>query len=331
MSERKIDNGLYSDLVSTFNRALPLEYAIRAAYQENPDELLQLSKIEQRIRHYWIDLGASDALIESDSLVDSAWDVIQIGFPLLRRHGRVNSPEIVDLIYQGLTNVREVFGDDVDQLRIPASRYFRICDLLNGNDVSSMLNAVALGLKESKNYEAEDSIKLSKFVRGIREPIHLHPGLDYVVTERREEERPIERFGIVLDTEMEFSLPDLKRQIREFLYQFAIRRGALRSDHTSHELIDEFLWDEWLGKIDKHRVTRLDGFISSLSGLYCWDLVQRYRQEGKKSAVIDAIQSTLAIYPTNVRQVGEDTIKKNYYKTKEMIEKVSFSAVTTKR
>ncbi|MCL4671252.1 hypothetical protein [Burkholderia pseudomallei] len=128
-------------------------------------------------------------------------------------------------------------------------------------------------------------------------------------------------------------MPDLERQIREFLYQFAVRRESLRPsnvvDRISHELIDEFLRDELLGRINKHNVQRRDGFTSLLSGLYCWDVVQRYRQEGKKSAVDEAIVSTLEIYPKNAREVGEDAIRKNYNTARVAIDKVSFGTTAT--
>ncbi len=335
MTERKLDNTLYMQLMSVVNQALPLEYAIRAARQANPCELSQLSGISQRIKQYWIALGASEQEIESESLVDFSWDVIQVGFPLTRRHGRrYPDREFLDLIHRGLAGVRDMFGVEVARLSIPATGYFRICDLLHGNDVLGLLNVVARCLRDAKNYELADEIELSKFVLGVREPIHLRPGRDYVVCQRKEGERTVERFGIVLDTEMEFSMPDLKRQIREFLYQFAVRRESLRRSHivdcTSHELIDEFLRDELFGRIDKFKVKRLDGFISPLSGLYCWDLVQRYRKEGIKAAVDEAVCDTLAIYPKSVRNVGDDAIRKNYNTVRTAINKVSFGAETTR-
>jgi len=334
MTKRTLENTLYIHFQSVINSALPLEYAIRAARQTNLRELKQLSEIEQGIRQYWIELGASNDEIEAEFLVDFAWDVIQVGFPLTRRHGRrYLDQEFLDLINCGLARVREVFGDKVNRLSIPATKYFRICDLLHGNDVLKLLNGVARCLIDARDYDVADDVELKKFMLGIREPIHLHPGLDYVVSERREGERTVERFGIVLDTELEFSMADLIRQVREFLYQFAIRRKSLRPSHLgdriSEELIGEFLRDAMLGQIDKHKVTRLDGFISPLSGLYCWDLVQQNRQGGIKSAVDDAIDETQAIYPKNIRQVGNDTIRKNYNTARVPINKV-FAATLTK-
>ncbi|GJG99147.1 hypothetical protein [Paraburkholderia terrae] len=336
MTKRTLDNTLYIHLKSVINQALPLEYAIRAARQAYPHEMAQLSKIDQKIRQYWIDLGASEAEIDAESLMDFAWDVIQVGFPLTHRHGRrYPDREFLDLIHRGLATVRGLFGAEVAQIRTPPTRYFRICDLLNGNDVLRLLNATARILEDSEDYKAADEIELEKFALGIREPIHIHPGMQYVVDDRHEDGRTVERFGIVLDTEMEFSMQDLERQIREFLYQFAARRESLRPphvvDHISNELIDEFLRDELLGRINKHNVQRRDGFTSLLSGLYCWDLVQQYRQEGKKSAVDEAIVSTLAIYPKNAREVGEDAIRKNYNTARVAIDKVSFDGATANK
>lgn len=334
MTKRTKDNTLFTYLKSVVNEALPLEYAIRAAHLAYPNELAELAKIHQRIRQFWIELGASEAEIDAESLMDFAWDTIQVGFPLSRRHGRAYPDrEFLDLIHRGLASVREKFGADVDDLDIPPTQYFRICDLLNGNDIKPLLHAVAQGLEDADDYEATDEIALKKFVLGIRQPVHLHPGLQYVVTNRGEGENAVERFGIVLDTQMEFSMPELERQIREFLYQFALRRQSLRPvftiDPISDSLINEFLNDEMLGRINKHTLQRHDGFASVLSGLYCWDLAQLYRNEGRKAALENAIVDTLDAYPRSARQVGEDAIKKNYNTARLAIDKVTFGAGPT--
>lgn len=330
MTERKLDNTLFVHLRSVINQVLPLEYALRAAWQANPKELEQLSAVDGEIRQYWLDLGASAKEIDAEDLMDFAWDTLQIGFPLTHRHGRDYPDQtFANIIYRGLVSVRGKFGDAVEALRFPATRYFRIVDLLNGNDILKLLNAVAQCLTDAKPHGSKDQIALSKFILGTREPIRLHPGMEYVMKNRLDGDHEVEQFGIVLDTKIELLLPDLMRQMREFLYQFAARRKALRpafaNDPTSNDLIEAFLRDEMLGHIDKHTVTRLDGFVSPLTGLYCWDLVQKYRRERRKSAIDDAIAATLAIYPKNVREVGEDAIKKNYNTARVTINKVSFT------
>lgn len=336
MTERKLDNTLFVHLRSVVNQALPLEYALRAAMLANPTELDQLSAIGRKIRQYWADLGASAAQIDAEDLMDFAWDTVQVGFPLTHRHGRCcGDQSLLEIIDRGLAGVREKFGSEVDALRIPATGYFRIVDLLNGNDILKLLNAVARCLGDAKAYEAEDTIELKRFVLGIRQPVHLHPGMEYVAKTRPEGAHKVERFGIVLDTKMELALPDLMRQMREFLYQFAVRRESMRpafvEDRTSHDLIEAFLRDEMFGRIDKHAVTRLDGFVGPLTGLYCWDLVQRYRQEKRKSAVDEAIAGTLEIYPKGVREVGEDAIRKNYNTARVTINNVFFGETAQKK
>ncbi|HKR44776.1 MAG TPA: hypothetical protein VJU59_34740 [Paraburkholderia sp.] len=329
MTEPKLDNTLFVHLRSALNQALPLEYALRAARQANPNELEQLSAIGRDIRQYWTDLGASAAQIDAEDLMEFAWDTVQVGFPLTRRHGRrYRDRTFLGIIDRGLAGVREKFGSEVDALRVPATGYFRIVDLLNGNDILKLLNAVVRCLGDAKAYEALDTIELERFVRGIREPVHLHPGMEYVAKTRPDGEREVEQFGVVLDTEMELALPDLMHQIWEFLYQFAVRRESMRpafvEDRTSHDMIEAFLRAEMFGHVNQRTVKRLDGFVGPLAGLYCWDLVQRYREEKRKSAVDEAIAETLAIYPKGVREVGEDSIRSNYNKARVTIKSVLF-------
>lgn len=330
MTERKLDNGLYIHLIYVINCALPLEYAIRATKKANPNEFQRLLEINKEVRQYWIDLGATGTEIDTESLVDFAWDTIQVGFPLTRRHGRVyDNCEFLDMIHRGLSNIRNAFVADFGLLNIPATRYFRVCDLLSGNDVLNVFGLVAQCLHDAKSYNASDEIELQKFVRGIREPIHLHPGMQYVTGEYRVGERSVEGFGLLLNTESAFSMADIKRQIREFLYQYAVRRQSLRSaqvcDQTSEALINEFLKDELHLRDHERKVTRMDGFMSVLSGLYCWDLVHQFVGNETTSGVDTAIKRTLSIYPKSIRAVGHDAIKKNYYEAKRMIDELDFT------
>jgi len=329
MTERKIDNSLYTHLRSVISRAMPLEYGIRAVRLSNPLVLQKLRAVNGRIRQYWIGLGASDDEIDKEDLMDFAWDTLQVGFPLTRRHGRMyGNREFLDLIHEGLAGVRNEFAADVAELAIAATRYFRICDLLSENDILQMLSSVARCLQDAQAYEVHDEIELAKFVRKVREPIHLHPALRYAADGHEENGRTVESFGFLLDTEMEFSIVELKRQIGEFLYQYAVRRQSLRPafspDPTADALIGEFLREDMRVPDGEKPVTRLDGFISILSGLYCWDRYHWYRQH-EKSAMERAIADTQAIYPKQVRSVGYDTIRKNYNTARVAINSVDFS------
>lgn len=328
MTERKLNNSLFVHLKSVINAALPLEYAIRAAQVTNPTELEQLSEIDKQIQQYWLGLGASETEIVSEQLMESAWDMIQVGLPLTRTHGRVYfDQQFSEILHLGFAGVRDQFGPKVAPLQFPITQYFRICDLLNGNDISKLLNASSRCLKDAQGHGLKDDIELKKFVRGVREPIHIHPGMQFVAKEEVREGRHVEHFGIVLDPEIEFSMVDLRRQIGEFLYQYAIRRevchGPITQDRLSRDLIDDFLKDDLFGYTEKHSITRLDGIISVLSGLYCWDLTQQYRREGEKAALEQAIEATLQVYPKSLREVGEDAIKKNYNNARLKIKKLT--------
>jgi hypothetical protein len=332
MTKRKRDNSLFLHLKSVFNKMLPLEYAIRASTEINPTIFNPLLEIDRKIRQYWIALGFNEKEIDIECLMDFAWDTIQIGFPLSRRHGRIyQDRKFISLINQGLANIHENFGIQISELGIPAARYFRACDLINGNDLLPMLNTVIECLNETRAYEATDDIEFTKFVRSIREPIHIHPGIQFVAGEFPNSREPISGFGLLIDTESDLSTKEIKQQIREFLYQFALRkRSSFPSgapDDTSESLINEFLNEEIFGLTDTQQVVRLDAFISILTGLYCWDLVQMYKLEKRKSAINDAITEVLKIYPNGngVHRVSFDTIRKNYYSIKKEIKKMGIT------
>jgi len=328
MTKRKQNNSLFVHLQSVLNAVLPLEYAIRAAFLANPRELGQLSDIGKKIRQCWIDQGWDEIEIDKEFIIDFSWDAIQLGYPLVRRHGRYYPRELYFRIQNGMNCIYEKFSSDVAASLIPATNYFRICDLLGGNDIFRLLNSTAQCLKESRNYDEKDAIDLEKFLLGVRLPIYIHPGCRFVAFDRTHSGRAGKFFAFALDLEVEFSPSSLKRQIREFIYQYAVGRntvcGIENSNDSSDDLINEFLWDDLLGRIDKHSLTRLDGFISPLSGLYCWDLVLQYRVEGRRNAVDEAISETQRIYPRNVRAVTDDAIRKNYNTARTAIERVSF-------
>lgn len=331
MTNKKIDNTLYIHLASVINQALPLEYAIRAARQANPREMEQLAEIGEQIEQYWLALGASEQEIQHDRLVDLVWDVLQVGLPMSRRHDRVFADRVfVELINKGLAGARAAFGEALQPLRLPATDYFRICDLLNGNDIAKLLTVVARRLHESRTHQPQDDIALEKFVHGVREPIRLHPGLEFVTKHRSDSPREVERFGIVLDTEMAFDTADLQRLVREFLYQFAQRRQALRAptavDPTSEKLIQAFLTDDLLGRVTPHKADRMNSLLGPLAGLQCWDLVEQYRQEEKASPVDDAVAAVLAIlHPKDKDLTGHAGMKKNFYTARTAINSLPFS------
>lgn len=256
-----------------------------------------------------------------------------------RRHGFLYSDKaLTALVNSGLRDVGDAFKDVVEPLRILATRYFRIFDLLHGNNISALLEAVTKCLLDAEEVDLKlkqeqdglmkwerESVDISKFVRNIREPIHLSPGVHYITLNLGEGARKIECFGFLLDTEMDLKLNDVYRQVREFLYQFALRREVRRrpygKDKLAHDLTDSFLRDGFLGRIDAHEITRVDGFFGALVGLQCWDLVQRYRREKVKAPT----ESALAHMHEAIQQVGTDAIERYFKTARKNINSLPFS------
>lgn len=333
MTKPKLDNTLYLHLASSVTQALPLEYAIRAVRTNNPIELATLGALDVRIRQYWRDLGASDAQIDEERLMDHAWDILQVGFEMSLRAGHVyKNLTLLNLIKIGLANIEAKFAKELDGLRIPVTKYFRICDLLRGNDIQRMMVSTAQCLHDAKAIQSRfEEVELEKFVLNIRVPLHLHPCVQYVIDEHSRGSAKAPRFGILLDLDPDISVPDLVHQTQLFLYQYALRREALSSvfsrDPVANELINSFLSNALLCKTPQQKATRLDGLIGPLAGLYCWDLARQYEKEDKESPVLQAQLDTLKFYPALVRKVDDEAMRKNYRLTTAAIRNVPFAKV----
>lgn len=365
MTKPKLNNSLYDHLLSAVNQALPLEYAIRAAEQDNPVEMAKLKEINHLIRELWHSLGLTDDEIEWEKLLDLTWDTIQVGFPMTRRHDRVYlERNHLRLIEHGISLAQSNFSEDIESLKIPASQYFRICDLISGNNILGMMRTVANCLANSrvvernidllrkmtlmadnkvppeleniKNSGSElDHVAIEKYLLGIRTPIHIHPAMSYVAKYRHKGNAQIEQFGFVLDTDTDISMPEIHKQIREFLYQFAIRKMAFTGNNaindTSKEIIQAFLMDELLGKISPNKISRMDGLIGPLAGLYCWDLARHYERGQCKSSVETALDQATEDYPKGVRSVDLEAMRKNYRLATNAIRNVPFERPTERK
>jgi hypothetical protein len=313
MTQRKISNSLYDFVKGSISNVLPLEYAIRASEASSPAITEQLRQIDLQIKQTWKALGASELEIDSEQLMDFAWDVLQIGFPLVRRHTKLYDPVLLRIIKQGLNEIKTSFQESFTSLELPASRFFRICDLLNGNDIGKLMTEVSRALTHAQTFIDSDEIDLCYFecVRA-REPIYLCPGVKYV---QGNFESGKENFGLLIDLNEHISVEEFHRQIHEFTYQYALLRASTRAEHDtlSRSLIQSFLERDVQGKHSEYRIERLDGFASQLSGLYCWDIAKRH---GMK--LDGAISETVKVYP---KPIGEDAIRKNYRAAKTAIEK----------
>jgi hypothetical protein len=309
MSQPKLENSLYVRLQGAISNALPLEYAIRASESLSPEGMQRLHDTNQQIKEFWLSRGASDEEIHHHELTDAAWDTLQVGFPLARWNGRIFHPDISQLILEGLSDIRRHVTWEDFKRTVPATHYFRVCDLLNGNDIRHRLMASAVRcLQEARKYEKHDQIELEKFLLPVREPVHLHPGVRYLASDDFFDGKNL---GILLDLKADFSELGLAQQLQGFLYYYALRREALEprfgQSSVVTNLIENLLNSELHAEHSSNRVGRMDGYASVLSGLYCWD--KRHREKLK---LVDAIKVTLKDYPPQLREVSDQAIRKNY-------------------
>lgn len=301
MTKPQHQDGLYEFLQSRVRNTLDLQYAIRASETLSPTQMGSLNGLQSDVRLFWKELGASDEEIDHEALVDFAFDTLQVGFPLARRHDRLFHPEMLEIISRGLASVRGEFAASLPLFEIPAARFFRVCDLLSGGAISIAIDQVMSGRKTARNYGPADEVDAEHFTLRLREPIFLHPAFRYGT--RDEDGRTV--FGFEIDLGAEIDLLDWERQIDEFQYQYASYRAAFRKgrpDPTARELINGYLKRQHRGKHSGFEVTRVDSLIGVLAGLLCWDL---YKKGGlKRHEAITQVASAVSR--------GEDNVKKNY-------------------
>jgi hypothetical protein len=300
MANPKLENVLYSLIQSRVRNALDLEYAIRASELISHDQMRNLKQLEGEIVDFWTKLGASEEEVRQENLLDFAWDTLQVGFTLTRRHGRIFHPDLLQVLNVGLPLIREEFSSKLHLLDIPAARFYRVCDLLSCSDIPQVISAVRDGLKASNKYTKKDEVPLSEFGVKMREPIHLHPSFRYGI--REEGGKTV--FGFEVDLAGKFDIFEWRQQLNEFQYQYSLYRGTIagRHDPITLSLIREMLRGEIDGSQSSADVPGLDSFMPALTGLYCWD---RYKRDGR--TLVSAFDEAIDFYA-----VSTDAMRRNY-------------------
>lgn len=313
MSKPKIDNTLYYHTKSLLNGILPLEYAIRAFKQNDPVNYQYLYEKNEIIKNIWTEAGFNDEEIEWEKLLDLSWDLIQIGTPLYRMHGRVHLDQsYANLIERTSHKVYEECKDFLKGRPIPLIKRYRIVDLLQGNNIEKLITRIIEKKPYLKKYEKEDDIPLENFVFGkFREAITLYPGSKFVQLEPYEEigvKAP--GYALILDINMDYD--DIENAISEFKYQYAKYRESKRfnsNDNVARKILSNFLHNELVDNNSAQEVTRIDGFMSGAVGLYCYDLAIKNRDFSKSKYLKSAIEQTRILYS----EASEESIEK-YYK-----------------
>ncbi|MEZ9282247.1 hypothetical protein AB4082_21675 [Vibrio cyclitrophicus] len=325
MSKPKLENSLYYHTRSLLNGILPLEYTIRA-FKENACEAFgELVSINNEMYEFWLSNGFLTEEIEHERLLDLSWDIIQVGLPLSRLHGRFHHNEqFVKDIKRTAAKLKNKYCCLFLENDYPFTDRYRVADLVSGNDIKDLTLKVIKSSTHIQSYEKEDNIPLSHFPLGkFREAINIYPGSLYQYGDYKIHDKDHFGAGILLDFKME--LEDVDNSIREFIYQYAKLREQLVNDSVSTELISRFLMNELVNSNSSNEVKRLDSILTGLLGLYCYDQVQSNktfpkRTEERTKPLIKAIDKTIELFPNSAQGIGKsESIKKNYQQVKKKI------------
>ncbi len=313
MSKPKIDNTLYYHTKSLLNGILPLEYAIRAFRENDHSSYQYLSEKNEIIKKIWLDAGFTEEEIKWEKLLDLSWDLIQVGVPLFRMHGRIHQDlSFLKLIEETSHKVYAECKDFLKDKSIPLIKRYRIIDLLLGNDIEKLTLKVIEKRPNLDRYEKQDDIPIEKFVFGkFREAIVLYPGAKFMQLDPYEEVGvKIPGYALFLDINMKED--DIENAINEFKYQYAKYREAKKYpkyDSVANKMLSNFLHNDLVDNSLNQEVTRIDGLLSGLLGLYCYDKSIKNKELLIVNYLQNAIEEITKLYPRS----NEESIKK-YYK-----------------
>ena len=317
MSKPKIDNTLYYHTKSLLNGILPFEYAIRAFQENDPINYHYLCEKNEVIKSIWIEAGFNDEEIKWERLLDLSWDLIQVGVPLYRMHGRVHlDSSYLSLIEKTSHKVYEECKDFLKGRSIPLIKRYRVIDLLHGNNIEKLISKIIEKMPYFKKYDKEDEIPLDNFVLGkFREAIILYPGSKLMQLDPYEEIGvKVPGYALFLDINMNYD--DIENAINEFKYQYAKFREAKRlNDKVATQMLTEFLHKELIDNNLSQEVTRIDGLLSGPLGLYCYDLAMENKKIVKSGYLKNAIEKIRILYP----EASEESMTKYYKNVKNKI------------
>jgi hypothetical protein len=323
MTKKTTESQPFFHLLSELNAALPLEYAIRAARQMAPKEFQRLVEIDQRMRAVWREEGYVDELIQHDNLLDNCWDLLQFHYPEDRAPNRVYTRENRDHVWRVRGIIIRQFEPEVGPIDLPFADHFRVCDLLNGNDIPKLIREI-FKKKDGICAPTEGYIPLSTFVLSVRRPIPRHRGSVQKVHLKTEDGSSATHIGLMLDPYM--SLKDIDGALHEFLYHYAIFRRDFRPLHCEDSVTNELImrWGLPTAPPATAELTQANELHTALNGLYCWDRQQHYAQLQSRGSISLAKGDVQALY---IDEDGEDgislsAINTHYQRVKKRIDEL---------
>lgn len=321
MTKPQLDNQPYHHLLEALNAALPLEYAIRAGQELYAKEFERLKGFSATMAEAWSEAGYSEEVIRRDRLVDICWDMLQLGYVEDRNPVRVWTAEDFAYLVQARNKVVALVAPSIGTICLPFADRYRVCDLLNGNNIAGLITEIQRKKSDFYAIKAEDSVPFSKFVLSIRTPIPRYRGAEQQVHIIPPGSSTPTHIGVMLDPNM--SLADVDGALHEFLYHYAMFRKS-NSAAQAYDPVVNTLLQRW-GKLAKPpgnaEVTQANELLVALNGLYCWDRRRQHAAIKERGSTAKAIDDVQALYPENAEPTTE-AISSHYRKVKKRIDRV---------
>jgi len=328
MATRKLPSPVYTHLQSVLNRALPLEYAIRAMKTHEPQVFKKLLQIDSEIRSFWSGQGWSIAEISQTQVVDMSWDGLQSAYIMVRSHGKIYP--CAKKMREGIEEICRLYIDQFNAVQSVFLDHFRVCDLVSGNDIPTLLRKVAQAMGEAFRLANNPEIPGSSFLLGVREGLRLQPRVaiaaDEIVTKPDGKQD-----ALFLALPYCLTLDELKEAVNEFLYRYAIDREirSTQGDGVSRTVIGSLLNADLHALPADAAVATYQMAIGPIRGLLCWDLRQQYvEQKGaapRKHATEEAHRLHVELIPSRPppeQQTFVDDLKKVSRKINEVLPKL---------
>lgn len=321
MAVRKLNNIVFDQLLSSFNRVLRLEYAIRALRQTEPATYQALSNLHALIHAFWKDHKKwSQAEVRECRVVDRTWDQLQVGQSLTRDHGHIYNAW--DEMVEGAQQWVEQYAESFALLSSRYLRCFRACDLMEGNSILTLLRKTSNTLEAAGDIDEASPIPIGKFFLGVRDPVFLHPKA-LIVPYKDEATGSLCQ---LLAVDYGMSIADLRAAMSEFVYQYAIARQHVIGDGTAARLINDVLMDD-LKAPPLSYVRKRTQFVSKLRGLYCWDLFARMGGRNTRGAMTRALEKAsddcIGFLPGHTKDPEFKTLKADYRQAAEAIQAIA--------
>jgi hypothetical protein len=319
MGNAKYDNALYEHTKASINKALHMEWVIRAIQSSARVQYQALQSIDSRLHDVWRQKGFSDDEIMASELKDYSWDALQVGRICSRTYTRVYNHDVFTTINEGIKEVKTLLEKDVSKISLPAiAKDYRYCDLLNGNDIPRLLKKIQTIRQKFGEYSKSDSIPFNEFASFVRVPTKIHSESLIIDGAGVESNGLRLNNAIMLTIRTDVKIEDFKGILDEFVLEYCKRRMAYLEKHPeadpddlSTKLITEVLHREMFDVpvvVDRH-----DGLIGHLVGLYYWDSVQSDKKISSKT-IADNLSKDCNIWR------DDSTVRRDHHATRTEIE-----------